>query len=221
MNGHYAEAAISVFIAMILDGLDGRVARLTNTESAFGVEFDSLSDMVAFGVAPASIIYMWILFPLAKLGWVAAFIYVAGAALRLARFNTQIGMADKRYFQGLPSPAAALVIAGFVWVFHAGDPHNLFLQTTAFSLTALMGLLMVSNIRYASFKNVDWRGKIPFMVLLVLAFSLVMISISPSQVLFSLFLIYALSGPILTFWDLHKVKALRKRLGKRGTKNRA
>lgn len=213
-NHHFAEAAISVFIAMIFDGLDGRVARLTNTESSFGVQFDSLSDMVAFGVAPASIIYTWILFYSEKMGWVAAFIYVAGAALRLARFNTQIGVADKRYFQGLPSPAAAAVVAGFIWAFHELNPQYRSLQLLALTVTTLVGLLMVSNIRYWSFKKIDPKEKIPFMALLVIVLSVVFVSISPAQILFSLFLIYTLSGPAVTLWNLQKVKSLRRRAPK-------
>ena len=165
--------------------------------------------MVAFGVAPASIIYSWILFYSEKMGWVAAFIYVAGAALRLARFNTQIGVVDKRYFQGLPSPSAAAVIAGFIWVFHSFNPESNLLQVLALTITTLVGLLMVSNIRYLSFKTIDTKEKIPFMVLLVIVLGVVFVSISPSEILFSIFLLYALSGPIITLWNLQKVKDLR------------
>lgn len=152
---------------MVLDGLDGRVARLTNTQSEFGAQYDSMSDLVSFGAAPALVMFVWSLSTLGKLGWVAAFVHCAGAALRLARFNTQLGTADKRYFQGLPSPAAAAVLAGYVWVGVVYDFQGASVSMVSLVLTVLTGLLMVSNVRYYSFKEVDWKGKVPFVVIIV------------------------------------------------------
>lgn len=204
MNGQFEKAAIAVFVAMIFDGLDGRVARLTNTQSAFGAEYDSLADMVSFGLAPALVIYQWSLASLGKPGWLAAFIYTAGAALRLARFNTQVGNGDKRFFQGLASPAAAAIVAGAVWV---GDSYGVrgseFAIATSI-LTVAVGLLMVSNIRYYSFKDLDLRGKVPFIAILAVVLAFVFVSIDPPQVLFGLFLLYALSGPAMTIFLLQR-----------------
>ncbi len=198
MGDQFEKAAIGIFLAMIFDGLDGRIARLTNTQSAFGAEYDSLSDMVSFGLAPALVIYEWSLHSLGKLGWLAAFIYTAAAALRLARFNTQLAQADKRYFQGLASPAAAAIIAGLVWV--GSDYHftGVNMNYIAFGMTILTGLLMVSNIRYFSFKDFDARNRVPFVALLIIVLVFVLISIDPPQVLFAAFLIYLFSGPVLT-----------------------
>jgi CDP-diacylglycerol--serine O-phosphatidyltransferase len=198
MGNRFEEAAIAIFIAMILDGLDGRVARMTNTQSAFGAEYDSLSDMASFGLAPALIAYEWALHDLGKLGWLAAFIYTAGAALRLARFNTQLGVADKRYFQGLASPAAAGVVAGMVWVGHEYGFSGPQASWSIFVVTIAVGLLMVSNVRYYSFKDFDLKGKVPFVAMLVVILIFVLISIDPPQVLFATFLIYALSGLLTT-----------------------
>jgi len=198
MDSNFEKAAIAIFIAMVLDGLDGRVARMTNTQSEFGAEYDSLSDMVSFGLAPALVMYEWVLLGMGKVGWLAAFIYVAAAALRLARFNTQVAVADKNYFQGLASPAAAAVIAGAVWV---GDDYQLtgvVVNWAAALLTILAGILMVSNIRYYSFKTLDLRGRVPFVAMLIIVLIFVLISIDPPQVLWGVFLLYALSGPILT-----------------------
>ena len=187
MNGRFESAAIAIFIAMILDGMDGRIARLTKTETDFGVQYDSLSDMVSFGLAPALVIYQWSLHDLGKLGWLAAFIYAAAAALRLARFNTQAGSADKRYFQGLPCPAAAAVIAGLVWFGSVGQPvDSNTLVVFAFSLTICVGLLMVSNIRYYSFKQFDLHGKVPFFNILFIVLIIALIAVRPSLVLFLL-----------------------------------
>ncbi|RCX29852.1 CDP-diacylglycerol--serine O-phosphatidyltransferase [Thioalbus denitrificans] len=211
MNGRFEAAAVAVFVAMVLDGLDGRVARMTNTQSAFGAEYDSLSDMVAFGVAPALVAYEWALSSLGKLGWLAAFLYTASAALRLARFNTQVGSADKRYFQGLPSPSAAAIVAGMVWV---GTEYGLgpdLVAVPALVLTALAGLLMVSNLRYHSFKDLDFRGKVPFFRILVVVLLFMLVATSPSRVLFAGFLLYALSGPILTLRDVRRRRAVRAR----------
>ncbi|QSX29200.1 CDP-diacylglycerol--serine O-phosphatidyltransferase [Shewanella cyperi] len=206
MNGHFESAAVAVFVAMLCDGLDGRVARLTNTQSEFGAEYDSMADMVSFGMAPALIAYNWALSDLGKVGWLAAFIYCAGAALRLARFNTQVGVADKRYFQGLASPAAAAVIAGSVW---AGNQYQIAPQSISYLftlLTAMTGLLMVSNFRYHSFKEVDWRGKVNFIVMLLVVGVFVVISVEPALVLCAIFYLYALSGPVITIRSVRKLK---------------
>lgn len=198
MNHKFELAAVSIFIAMILDGLDGRVARLTNTQSAFGAEYDSMADLISFGAAPALAMYAWTLAGLGKLGWVAAFVHAAGGALRLARFNTQLATADKRYFQGLPSPSAAAIVAGFLWfsVDRGVDPANV--RWVAAGLTIATGLLMVSNFRYHSFKGLDLRGRVPFLwaILVVLVFALIFTD--PPLMLFSLFSAYAVSGPVLT-----------------------
>lgn len=206
MNGHFESAAIAVFVAMLCDGLDGRVARLTNTQSEFGAEYDSMADMVSFGMAPALIAYNWALSDLGKIGWLAAFVYCAGAALRLARFNTQVGVADKRWFQGLASPAAAAVIAGTVWLgnqYHidAGSVSYLFAV-----VTICTGLLMVSNFRYHSFKEVDWRGKVNFIVILLVVGVFVVISVEPALILCLGFYLYALSGPVITIRSVRKLK---------------
>ena len=205
MQGKFEQAAVAVFVAMIMDGLDGRVARLTNTQSAFGAEYDSLADMASFGLAPALIMYEWALHSMAqygwqwgKLGWLGAFIYVACAALRLARFNTSASSTDKRFFQGLPSPSAAATLAGLVWVmFDQGVPGK---EMTIFALvlTVTIGLLMVSNVSYYSFKEVDFRNKEPFVVMLLVVLVFVFASIDPPKVLFSVFLLYSLSGPVFS-----------------------
>lgn len=210
MGGRFEAAAVAVFIAMILDGLDGRVARLTNTQSEFGAQYDSLSDMISFGLAPALVMYEWSLHSMGKLGWLAAFVYTAGAALRLARFNTQIGIADKRFFQGLASPAAAAVIVGLVWVGHDYDVVGTRLKWLTLGLTVTIGMLMVSNVRYYSFKDLDLRGKVPFVALLILILIFVLISIDPPQVLFGSFVLYALSGPVTTVWLLLRRRRQRK-----------
>ncbi len=211
MNGQFEKAAIAVFVAMVLDGLDGRVARLTNTQSEFGAEYDSLSDMVSFGLAPSLVMYQWSLSAMGKLGWLAAFVYAAGAALRLARFNTQVGIADKRFFQGLASPAAAAIVAGAVWVGASYGVDGKTLVPLTFVLTVLAGVLMVSNIRYYSFKDLDLRGKVPFVTVLIVVLIFVFVSIDPPQVLFAAFLVYALSGPVMTL-----VLRARKRQARRG-----
>jgi CDP-diacylglycerol--serine O-phosphatidyltransferase len=210
IDGRFEQAAIAVFVAMVMDGLDGRVARLTNSQTAFGGEFDSLSDMVAFGLAPGVVIYLWALQDLGKLGWLAAFIYVAAAALRLARFNTQIGIADKRFFQGLPSPSAAAILAGAVWlgVDYALDPTLIAYGVAV--LTALVGLAMVSNFRYHSFKDVDFRGKVPFFVLVVIALGAALVLSEPPMILFGGFFAYALSGPLLTVIALRRKRQQRR-----------
>ncbi len=210
MNGKYEHAAVAIFIAMVLDGLDGRVARMTNTQSAFGAEFDSLSDMVSFGVAPSLVLYVWALKPMGKLGWIAAFIYCACAALRLARFNTNSGNADKRYFQGLPSPAAAALLAGLVWVCFDNDlPGDLDfypwlkMKWIAWTLTVAAGLSMVSDLRFYSGKDINLRSSVPFIVILFIVLAIVLVSYSPPEVLFFVSFVYALSGYLL--WLLQKV----------------
>jgi CDP-diacylglycerol---serine O-phosphatidyltransferase len=209
INDRFEAAAVAIFIAMIFDGIDGRVARMTNTQSAFGAEYDSLSDLVCFGLAPALVMYEWTLTGLDKAGWLAAFIYTAATALRLARFNTQVGKLDKAYFQGLPSPAAAGVLAGLVWTVTDYEMEVATLAIPSLILTILIGLLMVSNIRYRSFKDLDLKGKVPFFAILVMVLGFVLISIDPPQVLFIIFLLYAFSGPALTLLELRRRRAAR------------
>src|SRR5258706_6725948 len=195
MNGRFDQAAIAIFVAMVLDGLDGRVARLTKTQSAFGAEYDSLSDMVSFGAAPALVVYDWALLSLGKLGWIAAFVYCAGAALRLARFNTNIEVVDKRYFQGLPSPMAAALIAGLVWVFDdLGIDRELWLNVIAWLFTMFAGITMVTNLPFYSFKEFNLKKAVPFCVVAGVAASPPVISLKPSVVLFLLVFPYAVSG---------------------------
>jgi CDP-diacylglycerol--serine O-phosphatidyltransferase len=197
MNQRFEQAAVAIFIAMVLDGLDGRVARMTRTQSAFGAEYDSLSDMVSFGAAPALVIYEWALKGMGKLGWIAAFIYCAGAALRLARFNTNISVVDKRYFQGLPSPAAAALVAGLVWVLLDNGWSGEDARWYACILTVFAGVTMVSNILYYSGKDINLRRSVPFIVIAGIALGFALISSYPPGVLFALFLGYALSGYVL------------------------
>jgi len=210
MNGRFEQAAVAIFVAMVLDGLDGRVARMTHTQSAFGAEYDSLSDMVSFGAAPALVIYEWALKGLGKVGWIAAFIYCAGAALRLARFNTNIGVVDKRYFQGLPSPAAAALIAGLVWVLLESGVSGAEARWAACALTIFAGLTMVSNVPYWSGKDINLRKSVPFMVVAAIALGFALVSFYPSGVLFGLFLLYALSGYVAAignWWRRRKAVA--------------
>jgi CDP-diacylglycerol---serine O-phosphatidyltransferase len=211
MEGYFSNAAIAIFVAMIMDFFDGRVARLTNTQSAFGAELDSLSDMVSFGVAPALVVYSWSLESLGKLGWLAAFIFAAAGALRLARFNTQAQMADKRYFQGLPIPAAAAILASMVWLSVDSEIPGDFVDRVAAILAILTAILMVSNIRYYSFKEIDLKGRVPFVAILLVVLAFVGISLDPPKVLFLFFFCYGLSGPIFTLWALHKKRSLRKK----------
>ncbi len=207
MNGNFYVAAAAVFVAMVLDGLDGRVARLTNTQSAFGAEYDSLSDMVAFGVAPALLAFEWALGSLGKVGWMVAFIYVAGAALRLARFNTQIGSADKRYFIGLASPAAAGVVAGTVWAFSDFGIKGSNMAFVVAILVAAAGMLMVSNIKYHSFKELDLKGRVPFVAILVVVLLFAVVFSDPPRILLIIFLAYAASGPLQYLLQLRRRKA--------------
>lgn len=196
VNGNFEQAAIAIFIAQVFDGFDGRVARMTNTTSAFGVQYDSLSDMVSFGVAPAIVMFSWGLAPLGKLGWAAAFIYTACAAMRLARFNTQVDVVDKRYFVGLASPAAAALIAATLWLFSDQKPAYLFSFLLAL-LTAGAGLLMVSNIRYHSFKGLGLKGRVPFVAMLLAVFAFAVFTTNPPLLLLVAAAAYALSGPLL------------------------
>lgn len=205
MNGKFEAAAIAIFVAMVLDGLDGRVARLTNTQSAFGAEYDSLSDMVSFGVAPALVMFSWSLSSLGKFGWAAAFVYVAGAALRLARFNTQIETTDSRFFTGLASPSAAGVIAGLVWVFQdegfigVNLPQQLAVLSAV--VTMVVGCLMVTNVPYHSFKGFDIKGRVPFIAILAVVLIFVVVTIDPPRMLLFIFLAYTASGPVQMLWN--------------------
>ena len=200
MNFRFDWAAIAVFVAMVLDGLDGRVARLTKTQSAFGAEYDSLSDMVCFGAAPALVVYEWALRSLGYYGWGAAFLYCCLAALRLARFNTNLDVADKRYFQGLPSPAAAALVAGFVWTMedYAIDPESV--RWWALAVTVFAGLSMVSSFKYYSFKTINLRRSVPFVVVLLIVLFFVLVSFQPPVVLFVGFVLYALAGYTWSAW---------------------
>jgi len=211
MQGHFEAGAIAIFIAMIFDGLDGRVARMTNSSSAFGAEYDSLADMVSFGLAPALLLYQWALQDFDKLGWVIAFIYTVAAALRLARFNTQVGVADKRYFQGLPSPAAAALLAGLVWMVETNDVNTGAEPIVALVLTLFTGLMMVSNVRFSSFKELNLKDKVPFLTLLVVVLVLVIITIKPALFLFIIFMAYAFSGPVMTLLGLKKSRSKRRK----------
>lgn len=204
VNDKFEIAAIAIFIAMVLDGLDGRVARLTNTQSEFGAQYDSLADLVSFGLAPSLIVYLWALVHMkevaiswGKLGWMAAFIYVACAALRLARFNVQNEEVDSRYFIGLPSPASAALMVGMVWLLNDMGIDGKSVQIYALSMTLFAGLLMVSNIKFHSFKGFDFRSKVPHLFVLAIALVFALVAIAPPIVLFGVFLIYAFSGPVI------------------------
>ncbi|MDG2395219.1 CDP-diacylglycerol--serine O-phosphatidyltransferase [Candidatus Thioglobus sp.] len=216
-KGQYADAAVAIFIAMLWDGLDGRVARLTNTQSEFGEQYDSMADLVSFGVAPALLMYFYLFENLGKIGWIAAFIYVAAGALRLARFNTQIGVEDKRYFQGLPSPAAAALVAGMVWAKEMIGPSvydDQYLTVSAWIILVSAGILMVSNVRYYSFKEINFKGRSSFKLLLLATLILVVISLWPSAILFIFFFAYAISGLIMTTVEIRKKRALKKQAKK-------
>ncbi|MEM7408457.1 MAG: CDP-diacylglycerol--serine O-phosphatidyltransferase [Pseudomonadota bacterium] len=215
MQGRYDLAAIAIFVAMVLDGADGRIARLTNTQSDFGAEYDSLSDVVSFGIAPALVIYQWVLAPMGKLGWIATFFYAAATALRLARFNTQLGVADKRYFQGLPCPAAAGVVAGFIWVGVDWNWEGATVAWVGLAVTVSMGALMVSNIRFNSFKELDLKGRMPFIMTLVIVVVIALVSLDPPIILFAVFAIYAVSGPCMTLMQIRRRRAFRHGVGAR------
>jgi CDP-diacylglycerol--serine O-phosphatidyltransferase len=208
MNARFDLAALGVFAAMILDSLDGRVARMTNTQSAFGEQMDSLSDMVSFGAAPALIAYEWSLKGLGRWGWIAAFVYCACAALRLARFNVNTGVVDKRWFQGLPSPAAAALVAGFIWLMTEWGKRGgevLYLSWTqitwiTFAFTLYSGLSMVTNAPFYSFKDVQMKKSVPFAAIVLIALGIAVINIHPPTVLFGLFVAYGLSGYVVYGW---------------------
>ena len=204
----FESAAIAIFIAMIWDALDGRVARLTHTQSKFGAEFDSLSDMLCVGLSPALVLYYWSLSSLGKAGWLAAFLYTACTALRLARFGSLEQNEDKRYFQGLSTTAAAGFIAGFIWFSvtqgFVGSDHTMRLITVA--ITILVALLKVSTIRYRSFKDIDMRRNVPFIVILILVLLFVLVSFDPADVLFGVFSLYTLSGPVMMLFQRGKNK---------------
>ncbi|WP_428819004.1 CDP-diacylglycerol--serine O-phosphatidyltransferase [Microbulbifer sp. MCCC 1A16149] len=201
MGGNFEAAAIAIFAAMILDGLDGRVARMTDTQSAFGVQYDSLSDMVSFGLAPALVVFSWGLGPLGKLGWAAAFLYAACAALRLARFNTQVDTVDKGVFIGLASPTAAAIVASMVWAGHDADVGS-GLAFVAALVTAAAGLLMVSNFHYSSFKKLDFKGRVPFVMMLAIILVFSLVTIDPPRVLLVIAVIYTFSGPAAWVWKM-------------------
>ena len=200
MNLNFDQAAAAIFVAMVLDGLDGRVARLTKTQSAFGAEYDSLADVISFGAAPALVVYEWALRDMGKLGWGAAFIYCACAALRLARFNTLLEVADKRWFQGLPSPSAAALVAGFVFVMddYVIDPQAV--RWWAFAITLFAGLTMVSNLKFWSFKTINLRRSYPFVAIFLIVVFFALLSYQPASVLFAMFVAYALSGYAVSAW---------------------
>jgi len=199
MNGRFDVSAVAIFIAGILDGLDGRIARMTRTQSEFGAEYDSLSDMVSFGAAPALVMYEWALKDLGRFGWIAAFVYCASAALRLARFNVNTDVVDKRFFQGLPSPAAAALVAGFVWLAHDNKiPVGEYgVSWIAGFLTLYAGLTMVTNAPFYNFKDINPRKAVPFWALLLIVLGFVLVSFDPPLVLFLLFCCYGLSGYVL------------------------
>lgn len=197
MNGRYDLATLGIFVAMVLDSLDGRIARLTNTQSAFGEQMDSLSDMVSFGAAPALVAYVWVLKDVGRWGWIAAFVYCACAALRLARFNVNTGVVDKRYFQGLPSPAAAALVAGFIWLATELELDRTTLTWPLFALTLYAGLTMVTNVPFYSFKDLSLRKSVPFATLVLIALGIAVINIHPPVVLFALFVLYGLSGYVV------------------------
>lgn len=219
-QGRFSVAAVAVFLAMLTDVLDGRVARLTHTESDFGIQYDSLADLVAFGLATGLLAYSYSLHELAevsfvggKLGWLAAFFYTAAAALRLARFNTQRGGAtEAKVFVGLPSPAAAGLLAGFVWVGHDFGISGQTLIVPVFALTVTAGALMVSNIRYHSFKDLKLSERVPFTYILVTVLAFMLISLDPPRVLFLGFFAYGMSGPVLavTRWRRRRRAAARR-----------
>ena len=216
INGDFTLAAISIMVAMLWDALDGRVARLTNTQSDFGAQYDSLADLVSFGVAPALLVYEWSLSDLGRIGWLAAFIFLACAALRLARFNTQVGISDKRYFQGLPSPAAAGVIASMIWLkFWKFEYFDFGIVSLSYYIgvviTIICALLMVSNVRYYSFKELDSK-KASFRFLLAIVLSFIVLLSKPNIFLFTGFFVYMLSGPFITIVGLNKKRIEKKNI---------
>ena len=210
LKSQYETAVIAIFIGMITDGLDGRIARMTNTQTAFGAEYDSLSDMVTFGVAPALLLYSWGLQQLGQVGWLVAFMYTAAVALRLARFNTQLETGDKRYFQGLPCPPAAAGMSALVWFFYQNQWDNIVVSMITAVVSLVTAGLMVSNIRYHSFKELDLKGKVPFLHVFVIVIIFVAIALKPPVVLFGGFLMYGFSGPLQTLFAIHRVRKQRR-----------
>lgn len=210
MNHEFERSAVAIFVAMVLDSIDGRVARLTRTQSAFGAEYDSLTDMVSFGAAPALVMYEWALRDLGRIGWIAAFVYCVGAALRLARFNTQLSVADKRWFTGLPSPAAAALVAGMIWVFNDYQVRGGEVKWFAAAITVYAGITMVSNVRFYSGKEINLRRAVPFSVVLLLVTALLLISLEPSHVLWGVMLAYGVSGYVSWLVQRWRMEATQK-----------
>lgn len=212
LKHHFAFVPWAIFIAMLADSLDGRVARLTNTQTAFGEQYDSLSDVIAFGLTPAIYVYSWGLYKLGKIGWLIAFFYVAATALRLARFNSQLvtpQKADKRYFKGLACTSAAGFVTGVLWLLSVYNLRNESFIILAAAVTAIAGLLMVSGVRYRSFKDSDFKDKVPYLVALIVIILFVLIAFHPPQVLAGIFILYALSGPL--FAAFNSLRRKRKR----------
>jgi len=221
IDGNFSRAGIAVFVAMVFDGLDGRVARWTNTQSDFGKQYDSLSDMVAFGLAPALVVYQWGVERIAeygrlwgRLGWLAAFFYAVAAAMRLARFNVRAASVDKRYFEGLPSPSAAATVAGFVWLASDFELSGLAALVLAFAVTIVIGALMVSRFSYYSGKEFDLRGRVPWAYLALIPLAYMVVSLSPAEMLFALFGTYAVSAPV--YWAWRRLRRRRRDTGATG-----
>jgi len=207
MNGNFNAAGWAILVAAVMDGLDGRVARMTNTQSAFGAQFDSLADMVSFGVAPALIVFSWALSSLGNAGWAASFIFMSCAALRLARFNVQLGTVDKRFFVGLQSPVAAGLVTFIVWVAYKYEVEpGFWVAVGTAALTAFTGLLMVSNYRYYSFKEIHFKGTVPYVVFVMTVVLLVVIAQRPHEVLLAMCVVYGLSGPVIALYKKLSVK---------------
>lgn len=208
MGGDFERSCIAIFIAMVMDSLDGRVARLTHTQSDFGAEYDSLADMVSFGAAPALIVYQWGLEPFGRWGWFAAFVYCAATALRLARFNTNIDVVDKRFFQGMPSPAAAALLVGFVWLAHDNKfpLDEYYLRYVGWAIAVYAGIAMVSSVPFYSFKDISRTRRVPVIVIFLLGIAMFVISSYPPLTLFSLFVVYGLSGYVMWAWNLARGK---------------
>jgi CDP-diacylglycerol--serine O-phosphatidyltransferase len=206
MSGRFEVGAMAIFVAMVLDGMDGRVARWTNTQSEFGAQYDSIADMVAFGAAPALVAYVWVLKDLGTLGWTGAFIYCAGAGIRLARFNANISVVDKRYFQGLPSPSGAAVLTGLVWfLVDFGIRPTDWISYVVWAVAVFAGVTMVSNVPFWSFKEVNWKKRVPLWVILACVIGISIVASRPSLVLWALFMSYALSGYVM--WAMgHRVR---------------
>jgi len=209
-KGQFEIAAMAIFIAMVADALDGRVARMTNTQTAFGAEYDSLSDLAAFGVAPSLLIYSWSLSSLGKIGWLVAFLYTAATALRLARFNTQVHHEDKNYSQGLACTPAAGVIAGLVWLVCSFELDGHLIAIPVAVIATIVAGFMVSTIRYNSFKQINWKERVPFFVVVLLVLIIATIATDPPHMLFAIFFIYAFSGPVMTLWQIRKVRKSKK-----------